>query len=106
MKKIALLVVCTVCLSVMASANTGDPIAKLLSQIEKADITLSTAQKDQINEIADQTIFSKKKTVKSKGQKGTRKDYKKEQRKILKQSIYNNVFTVDQRDKWNTYKGR
>lgn len=106
MKRITIVLAMMVACVAMSFANVGDPVAKVFAQIEKADIQLTTQQIDKINEIANETVLSINRSSKTKGQKGSRKAFKKEQRRSFKSQIYNEVFTVDQRDKWDTFKGR
>jgi hypothetical protein len=89
--------------SAFASVN-GDPVQKVVSELEKASITLTTDQKTAIENLYTSTFRNQ--TSKTTGQKGTRKGTMKREKRSFKKSVYETVLTDVQRQKFDTYKGR
>ena len=105
MKKLVLLCCSMVIFSISMMASTnGDPVTKVISEIEKASITLTDTQKADIQALFQSTFRDGQQ--KTTGEKGSRKGALKAEKKQFKRGIYNNILTADQRQKFDVYKGR
>lgn len=90
--------------SAFASVN-GNPVQKLVNEFSKASITLTTDQVTTMENMFENS-FPTDRTVKTSGQKGTRKSTRAKSRKAFKKSVYENVLTDAQKQKYRAYKGR